>query len=493
MFYPKRLAVFFAAALMSSGLFAADQAAGADQEQAAQTQQAPPGPAVTVEMLQRAIAAQRDAEAQANRTREQRFTEERNERRNQLNQAVRDRNAAEARSNALDQQYADNELRIEEISNQLQVNQGNLGELFGVTRQVSGDVAGMLGESLTNTEIVLAPGEEGRVDLMRRLAAAVALPDIGDLEGLWLSILDELRMGGEVTTYQAPVQIITTDAESNLVTNVEQRDVVRVASFMAFSDGDYLGYLPQDNQLFKLERQPSPEFVRTARNLQAANPSEGYQMSVVDPSRGALLGLYVQRPDVIERIENGEVVGWVIVFVAILGIILAAIQYLYLFITSAKMRSQMRNLDNPKASNPLGRLLLSAAGKGNETAEVVELRISDSVLREMPRLERFQSFLRLAVAAGPLLGLIGTVIGMIVTFESITASGSSDPKLMAHGIGQAMIATVLGLSAAIPLLFLNTGLAAISRGLLNTLEEQGTNLLARKLAEIEHQGAGSKA
>jgi len=145
----------------------------------------------------------------------------------------------------------------------------------------------------------------------------------------------------------------------------------------------------------------------------------------------------------------------------------------------------------------LGRLLLAFGGEGEgggkgkrpDNVEVAELRLSEAVLREIPRLERFQAFLRLAVAAGPLLGLIGTVIGMIITFHAIVASGSSDPKLMAHGIGQAMIATVLGLGIAIPLLFINAGLTAFSRGVTQILDEQSDALLADTiLAHKAHYG-----
>jgi biopolymer transport protein ExbB len=123
----------------------------------------------------------------------------------------------------------------------------------------------------------------------------------------------------------------------------------------------------------------------------------------------------------------------------------------------------------------------AGAAELEDDAEIVELRVSEAVLREIPKLERFQAVLRLSVAAGPLLGLIGTVIGMIVTFQSITESGSSDPRLMATGIGQAMIATVLGLGIAIPLLFANAGLVSLSSGIVQILEEQSTGLLASLL------------
>ena len=171
-----------------------------------------------------------------------------------------------------------------------------------------------------------------------------------------------------------------------------------------------------------------------------------------------------------------------IIVVGVLGVLLAVFQAVYLVMTRFAVSAQLQeSRTSPKPSNPLGRVLLAFRGDGKriENAELAELRISEAVLREVPRLERFQSFLRLAVAAGPLLGLIGTVIGMIITFRAIVASGTSDPRLMADGIGQAMIATVLGLGIAIPLLFINAGLASLSRGVTQTLDEQSQALLAQ--------------
>jgi biopolymer transport protein ExbB len=205
---------------------------------------------------------------------------------------------------------------------------------------------------------------------------------------------------------------------------------------------------------------------------------------VIDPARGVLLALYVQRPTLVERIEQGELVGLVIIAVGVAGAILAVIQFLFLLKEGAAVNRQLRNVDRPVDDNALGRVLASFKGdkaKLEEDAEVVELRISEAVLREVPKLERYQSFLSLAVAAGPLLGLVGTVIGMIITFQSIVESGSGDPKLMAAGISQAMIATVLGLGIAVPLLFANAVLKTRSRRIIQILDEQSTGLLAERL------------
>ena len=240
--------------------------------------------------------------------------------------------------------------------------------------------------------------------------------------------------------------------------------VIRVGPFTAISGGKFLSYLPTLRTFEILPRQLPSRFMSIASRFSSA--TGGYAEAVVDSARGVLTGLYVERPTFGERIKLGQDVGYVIITVGLLGALAFIVQLIHLVLVRLAVSSQLKNLDRPSASNPLGRVLL--AFKGDKTrieddADVAELRITEAVLKEVPKLERFQAFLRLAVAAGPLLGLIGTVWGMILTFQSINESGSSDPKLMATGIGQAMIATVLGLGIAIPLLFAGALLSTLSK------------------------------
>jgi biopolymer transport protein ExbB len=202
-----------------------------------------------------------------------------------------------------------------------------------------------------------------------------------------------------------------------------------------------------------------------------------------------LLGMYVERPTFRERIRLGQEVGYVIITVGVLGAIAFIFQLIHLVLVRLAVSRQLKNLDRPSSNNPLGRVLLAFKGdkaRIEDDADVAELRITEAVLKEVPKLERFQSFLRLAVAAGPLLGLIGTVWGMILTFQSINESGSSDPKLMATGIGQAMIATVLGLGIAIPLLFAGALLSTLSKAVVQILDEQSAGMLAESIEKEHH-------
>ncbi len=264
--------------------------------------------------------------------------------------------------------------------------------------------------------------------------------------------------------------------------------MVRVGPFTAVSGGKVLQYMPTLQSLNVYPRQPPQEILDYVKNLESA--TEGYVQAVVDSSRGVLMALYVERPTWAQRIEHGEGINYVILVVGLIAFLAFLGQLVYLVFVRMRVSAQLKNLDKPVKDNPLGRVLLAFKGDANkieEDADVAELRISEAVFREVPKLERFQAFLRLAVAAGPLLGLIGTVLGMIMTFQSITESGSSDPKLMADGIGAAMIATVLGLGIAIPLLFANALLTSLSRGVTQVLDEQAAGMLAES---IERQRRG---
>lgn len=462
----------------------------AQQPAPAQPAPAQPAPAqpqqtsaqVQLGALRQSVQRLRDQERQLSQEREQRFRTEMQRMEREAQEAVQRRNAAEARSNALDRRWNDNEQRIAETRSLLTERQGNLGELFGVTRQVAGDAATVLSQSLLTTQYGVPTEGEERAEFLRRIAGATALPSIVELERLWYEILREMTDGAKVVKFRTTVAHLDdeTTPDQDESQAGEEKEVVRVGPFTASSDGDYLGYLPSRKSLSELHGQVVAELRDIGRDLQSAPPTAGYQRALVDPAGGALLSLYVDRPDWWQRVEEGEVVGYVIIAVGGLGVLLALFQGTYLLLTRLAVNAQLRNLDNPSPSNALGRVLLAFRGDGKRiaSAELAELRISEAVLREVPRLERFQSFLRLAVAAGPLLGLIGTVIGMIITFRAIVASGTSDPRLMAQGIGQAMIATVLGLGIAIPLLFINAGLASLSRSVTQVLDEQSQALLA---------------
>jgi len=417
----------------------------------------------------------RQREAQANQERESRFVAERNERAAMLNDARAKLTEQRTHSTALAAQYDANEKRLTQMQGELDARAGNLGEMFGVVRQVANDFSSVMRNSIITAQY------KDREAFVNSLAQAKSMPSMEDLGRFWFELQREMTESGRIVRFDATV--VTPQGTP------EKTRVTRVGAFTATTEGRYLAYLPSQQELAIMARQPGSEFTRPAHALE--RNGNGYVSGVIDPTRGVLLSIYAQRPTFSERIERGEAVGYVIILVGVVGAAMLLYQLFYLAKVRGRVLNQLKFPDAPVADNPLGRVLVTFKGEAErleEDTQVVELRISEAVLKEGPKLERFQSFLRLAVAAGPLLGLIGTVIGMIITFQSITESGSSDPKLMANGISQAMIATLLGLGIAVPLLFGNAWLSSISKSIMQVLEEQSAGLLA---ARLERQAARS--
>ena len=416
--------------------------------------------AVSLDEIAQKATNLRAAEAKLNAQREAAFQNEFNRRQQVFNQVQGQRAGLDAASTALSARFDGNEKRVVELQKLLIEHQGNLGELFGVTRQVAGDAAGELRQSLVASEFLSDDTAEDRNAFLLRLASAKALPSIVELERLWLELQREMTAGGRVSRYTAPLRMA--DGKEAVPT-----EVVRIGPFTASAGDKYLAWLPNEKVFVPFKRQPAAALREVAAALAKIGVGDSYVEGLVDPARGALLGLVVERPNWLERIKVGGTIGYVTIALGALGVAAWLAQLSYLISVRAAVAWQLRNLAKPSPRNPLGRLLaaLEQDKTARAPADLAELHISAAVLREVPKLERFQGFLRLAVAAGPLLGLIGTVIGMIITFQTITAAGATDPKMVAHGIGQAMIATVLGLGIAIPLLFANSLLAAtLSRG-----------------------------
>ena len=112
--------------------------------------------------------------------------------------------------------------------------------------------------------------------------------------------------------------------------------------------------------------------------------------------------------------------------------------------------------------------------------EVLELKLGEAILKELPKFNSMLSFLKIISVVAPLLGLLGTVTGMIVTFQAITLYGAGDPKLMAGGISTALVTTVLGLVVAIPTVFLHTLVQSRAKRLTQILQEESAGMLSER-------------
>ncbi len=428
---------------------------------------------LTLDDLLDRVKRGRVMENRENKEREARFKRERDNQVALLKEAQAEVAREEKRSDALEKKFNENDIRIGDKEQQLADRMGEFGELFGVVRTVAGDTESAINSSLISSQY------PGRTAFLRELAARKELPRIEELEQLWASLHEQMTLQGQNVRYTAT--ILTPDGEPST------GEAVRIGPFVAIAEGKYLRYIEAGSQLAELGRQPGSRYVSAAAEVEEAE--EGTIVpAAIDPSRGAILSLLVQAPSLSERISFGGTIGYIIIGIAIIGILMALERIIVLSLVGAKVSSQMKKTDQPDSKNPLGRVL--QAYKDNEAVDVetLELKLDEAVLKETPKLEARLATLKTLAAVAPLLGLLGTVTGMIETFQAITLFGTGDPKLMAGGISQALITTVLGLVAAIPIILLHSLANARSRGVVAVLEEQSAGMIARHAEDHPHHG-----
>lgn len=410
--------------------------------------------------LIRSLKQERQAERQHHREREARFLAGRDSRKEQVTEVQAAKAAAEARAETLRERYEVNESQLRDLESKLSESAGELGELFETVRQVATDVRAQLNDSMVTVQF------PERAEMLDELSKAERLPSIDQLEGLWLRMLEEMNQTGKVVRFEAPV--ISPGGEE------VQRSVLRVGPFTAVSEGSYLRYLPEASRFVELARQPPLRHLQLAVELERAE--DGVHPLALDPSRGALLGLMVQSPNLLERLRQGGVVGYIIIGLGALALLLVLERYLVLAWVQLKMRRQSRDAD-ARSNNPLGRLSLLAQEHSLASLDALDMYLDEAVTREASRLSRGLPTLAIVAAVAPLLGLLGTVTGMIETFQAITLFGAGDPKMMSSGISQALVTTQLGLAVAIPILLLHSFLKGRANNLIQDLDRHGTTLL----------------
>ncbi len=409
------------------------------------------------------IKSQTSLELKENRAREQTFLEAKRDKAILLAETKAELKRQADESESLSAQIDENEKKLTELEEGLHRKMGDLGELYGVIRQFSGE----LGADFDHSMISVHYPE--RSQYLNRLAERKELPDIDSLNRMWLSMLEELNESRNVSRFTAPV--VQADGSA------KNQEVTRIGTYGAVSEGKFLTYSAEGNVFATALKQPAKRFLATADNFET--PGDDLVKVMIDPTRGQLLSLLTQKPNLRERIRQGGIIGYIILSLGAIGLLLCFVRYGYLTFVLTRIRKQARNLDNLRTDNPLGRIALVYREIRNKPREQREVIWEEAILREIPRVERYNTFIKLLAAISPLLGLLGTVTGMIITFQSITLFGTSDPKLMAGGISTALITTVLGLSVAIPLLFAYTFIAAKSKGIVDVIEHQSIGLIAK--------------
>jgi biopolymer transport protein ExbB len=426
----------------------------------------------TVEALLALVKEGKTQEQAANTDRENQFLANRDKQASILAAEKRELARQEKIADTLEAEYKKNEgiLRVKEDAYKKEL--GSLVELFGHLQSSAGEAAVQFSGSLTGAQY----GQE-RVNFLNNLTGKMSetteLPTIREIEGLWYELQREMVASGQVVSFTT--NVIDVDGETS------ECNVTRVGLFNAVCDGKYLEYATSKGQYAFLPRQPAGRYTKTAKSVGNAEVGEQVRFGIdpTGPTGGSLLANLIQTPSIMERAQQGREVGYAIIFVGLIAVIFAfyKLYSLYMISTAVKKQANSKALD---AANPLGRVLKVGQDHFNKDIDTLELKLAEAIMAERPKIDSGIGFIKIISVIAPLAGLLGTVTGMIVTFQMITLYGTGDPKLMAGGISQALVTTVLGLLVAIPTSLLHSFTQSSARGIVSILEEQSTGILAER-------------
>lgn len=417
-----------------------------------------------LDQLLEQVKKQRVIEGRVNQERERAFLADRADKQALLNAAKKAYSEEEARGKRLQKQYADNDIAIAQKQTELESALGTMGEVFGVVRGAANKAIGDISTSLISAQY------PGRDVPLRSIAEAKELPTLQEMEELWLAMLTEMTESGKIAKFDA--EVVKLDG------GTETRRVTRFGNFHITTDSEYLLRNDTTDQLQPLGREPQAKIHNSVAAYHNASAGElvGFYL---DPTKGnSLLRLNQQRSTLMEYYHQGGTVGYLITVLLAIGLLIALERFLVLTVVGGKIRAQLKNLANPSTDNPLGRILTVYHQNMSADVENLELKLDEAILRETPKVDRGIGLIKLFAAVAPLMGLLGTVIGMILTFQTITLYGTGDPKLMAGDISLALVTTALGLIAALPLIFVHSLVASKAKAVLHVLDEQSAGIVA---------------
>jgi len=411
-----------------------------------------------------AVNAQADSKAQAqhNQVRESGFKQTEKELATLKAELVKQRQALQAANDKLAAQFSTNEDELARLEESLRLETGSLGEVFGVVRQNAKELESELKYSVT------AAGDQTYTQAVEEIVAATKLPSMPQLTGLWKALEEQIKASGEFV--QTQIQLVDGDGKQR------SESVARVGSFGLIGEQGYLNWNGAKQTATAYQKQPEQGPIVTGLDELRTG---SIQNLVVDPSRGVMLEQLALSPTLMDRLQAGGVVGKIILILLLIGLIIAVVRGVSLSIARQKIRRQLKTPTQP-GDNPLGRVLAVYSKEKKQSVEALELRLLEAVVDEQTGLEKGLSMLKLLAALAPMLGLLGTVTGMIETFQVITQFGNGDPKVMAGGISMALVTTVLGLIAAMPLLLAHNILSSQAESIRHILEKQGIGLVAEQ-------------
>lgn len=413
------------------------------------------------------VTQEASKQKQHNITRESGFKKTESELYSLKTELMAQKRELENETKRLSETFSENENDLARLEEKLRLESGSLGELFGIVRLSAKELESELARSVTSVD------SQSYNDVIKSIVSASMLPSIKQLEDLWAAFEEQIIAGSKIQ----PVEISYINGQGQ----TEKTNALRLGSFGLIGESGYIKWDGQKRLGFDYSKQPD-----SFPTLTSIAPILSGELTPVtlDPSRGIILEQLAHQPTLFERFQTAGIVGKIIVGLLVIGLLIALVRGTVLMKVRHQIKRQLKTPESP-GNNPLGRVLSVYIKDKDRTVEALELRLLEAVVDEQSELEKGLSMLKLFAALAPMLGLLGTVTGMIETFQVITQFGNGDPKIMADGISMALVTTVLGLITAMPILLAHNILSSQAETIRTILEKQGIALVAEQ-AEYAH-------
>ncbi|MBN1932837.1 MAG: DUF3450 family protein [Desulfobacterales bacterium] len=352
-------------------------------------------------------------------------------------------------------------------------------ELVGFVRAGAKDLDALIDQSLQSS---FAPN---RGSLLKFLTNESKFPGMDDIHQMFELLFDEIKKSGEVRIENGPLVNRAGEDVSGKILLIGNF----TAAYRIPKETGFLIYSDKSRRFFALSKLPPSRITKKIKQYMSGNSED----VPIDISRGAALRQLTHRLSLLDQIKKGGPIVWPILGIGLIALAIIIERLVYLFrskMDSDNLMNQIHTLAldqawekckeacSPYLKKPVPRILFAGINCCMHTnREDMENVVQEAILREVPRLERFLSTLGMLAAIAPLLGLLGTVTGMINTFQMITYYGTGDPRMMSGGISEALVTTMLGLSVAIPIMLCHTFLSRRVETVIGEMEEKAVSFI----------------
>ena len=370
-----------------------------------------------------------------------------------------------------------------ELDQALSQGQTELDELSGAVRVAAGNLNALLKASSYTV------GRPERLERLKPILDTGRFPGIDEMKTVADLFLEEMALNGGIDLRVTPFVSDTGETvESQVLSLGGFTSAYRLAGVPGF-----LSYSQDANRLYALAASPSRTIRKTLDRYMDGKTDSVF----IDISRGGALKQLTHKQSLADQIEKGGMLVWPILALGVFAVIIGIERVLFLGKVHSNTDKVMGRVNElaalgawegchnmvGKRKIPVYNVLRAGLNARKENRETLESILQESILKEMPKLERFLPMLNIMGAVAPLLGLLGTVTGMISTFHVITLYGTGDPRMMSGGISTALVTTMLGLAVAIPIMLLYTFLCRRVEHVIGDMEEKAvalTNIIFRE-------------